>query len=591
MDEQGCPNKGEDYIEYLRDRDAAQKEVRRAKRNYEKLISEECKKNPKAFWRYYNSRTKKKQGVHHTLRDQDGNLLDSDEGKANCLNDFFAAVFTVEDTTNVPTMPNRHLLHHMNPLVVHQDTVLKELNKLNVNKAEGPDGIHPRLLFELRELLAEPLTIMFNKSLQEGRIPTEWKVAEVVPIFKKGAREEPNNYRPVSLTPIICKVLERIIKVHIMSHLEINDLLSDSQHGFRQGKNCITNLLESLESCLNCLENRSTMDVFYLDYSKAFDRVPHVRLLSKLKSYGINDKLLEWIRSFLSDRRQTVKLGGAKSTYKNVTSGVPQGSVLGPLLFILYVNDQASELESEEQMFADDAKVLGEANCQEDEVRNQRDIDTLCNWTTVWQMDYNQTKCEHLRMGNRPLISQYHLTNKDGNIYPIKTVDAVKDLGIIIDNKLSFDSHINEMTKKANGIVATFKRTFSQITPTVFSNIFKSLVRPHLEYGEEIWNPSKNTASDKIEKVQRRATKLVKGLRNLPYDQRLKVLKLPTLRTRRCRGDLITIYKITRGFLRTRLEVPYSTNRSLRGHPLKLEKGRFRTTQRLNFLTYRVIDL
>ena len=578
---------GEDYLRYTQLRNEAQKAVRREKRQFENNIAKECKKNPKAFWGYYKDRTSKFQQIP-TLIDEAGNKVECDEGKAECLNNFFASVYTAEDTSQIPTIPPRQVHTPMENIIVTKDKVLSKLNNLNITKAQGPDGIHPCMLYELRNELAEPLTILFNKSLEERTVPKDWKEAQITPIFKKGNRNAPTNYRPVSLTSVVCKVLESIIKAHMMEHLLSNDLISERQHGFVPKKGCSSNLLESVESWLNSLEQGDSVDIFFLDYSKAFDRVPHERLMSKLGSYGFTDQVQGWIRSFLAGRTQYVKLV-TTSDSKPVLSGVPQGSVIGPLLFVIYVNDLPEESSYDTQMFADDTKNFGPVSSHECELSRQTELNNLQLWTNKWQMDFNLAKCNHMRLGQRPLTHQYYLSNRDGTPHFLNSVDTEKDLGVLLDRALNFEQHIDKVIKTANSVLGTIKRTYSSLTPSSFTLLYKALVRTHLEYGQEIWSPAKKRHINLLEKVQRRATKLVSCIKYLPYKERLKRLKLPSLRHRRLRGDIITMYKLTHGFIRSSLEIPYSQNLNLRGHPFKLEPTRYITSSRRHFLCNRVV--
>ena len=579
---------GKDYLEYVRIRNEAQKEIQRSKRSFEYMIAKECKKNPKAFWNYYNDKTRKHQQLP-TLTDEEGNSAECDREKADCLNDFFASVFTVEDTREVPTIPRRTVTKPMPDILITPEAVAKKLKKLNPSKAQGPDEIHPKLLQELSQELAEPLAIMFNKSLEAMKVPEDWKAAQVKPIFKKGNRTMPTNYRPVSLTSVLCKVMESLIKDHIMEHLMGNDFLDEHQHGFVPRKGCNTNLLESMEAWLNHLDKGSSVDIFFLDYSKAFDRVPHERLLSKLNSYAFIPRVVGWIKSFLESRTQFVTVNSVSSKPKKVISGVPQGSVLGPLLFVIYVNDLPGETTNDLQMFADDTKCYGEVDSVEREIVLQQDLNSLDNWTVKWQMGYNLVKCKGMRLGSRAAEKEYHLRCPDGSPHKLEMVKKEKDLGVIMDSGLNFEPQINNMVKIANSVLGTIKRTFSTLNRTTFTLLYKSLVRSHLEYGQEIWSPWRKSQMEKLEKVQRRATKLVASIRHLPYKDRLRKLKLPSLGHRRLRGDIILMYKMVRGLLKTSLEIPYSPNPNLRGHSFKLETGRYNTQARRHFFTNRIV--
>ena len=231
------------------------------------------------------------------------------------------------------------------------------LKLLNVSKSTGPDEFHPRFLKETAVSIALPLTILFNKSLTEGTIPQEWKLANVTCIHKSGDKTAASNYRPISITSILCRMLESIIKTVLMDHCNDNQIFSDSQCGFRQRRGCILQLLKVFDDWSKFVDTDTPVDAAFLDFRKAFDCVPHKRLLMKIERLGITGNLLKWITDFLSNRQQRVLINGISSEWTEVSSGVPQGSVLGPLLFILYVNDLPSQVSSFCKLFADDAKL------------------------------------------------------------------------------------------------------------------------------------------------------------------------------------------------------------------------------------------
>ena len=375
-----------------------------------------------------------------------------------------------------------------------------------------------------------------------------------------------------------------------MEHLTRNHLLNQNQHGFVPKKGCSTNLLETIEYWLNCLEKGNSVDVFYLDFSKAFDRVPHQRLLSKMRSYSFPVQILKWTESFLLGRSQSVKVDTSLSGSKPIRSGVPQGSVMGPLLFVIFVNDLPEVTDNTTTLFADDAKNSGEIEAVEDEETSQKDLDKLEEWSETWQMSFNLGKCKHMRLGELPTSSRYHLRDKDGKMHIIETINDEKDLGVYVDKNLSFKKHIDETVKSSNAILGTIKRTFDTLSPPSFTMLYRSLVRSKLEYCQEVWSPARKGHQDQLEKVQRRATKMVRGLKDEPYETRLKTLGLPSLRHRRLRGDIIFMFKITHGLVHTGMEIPYSTNTTTRGHQYKLETGRYKTLARRQFLTNRVVN-
>ena len=253
--------------------------------------------------------------------------------------------------------PGSAIEHPLSSIHITSDIVFNKLSTLKSNKSPGPDGLHPLVLKEAAAQLCIPFSMLFRRSFDEGHLPDDWKTANIVPVFKKGVSSGPGNYRPISLTSIVCKVFESIVREDIIKHLTSNNLLSNSQHGFLPKRSCTTQLLTAMEHWTNEIQLGHPIDVLYFDFKKAFDKVPHERLLIKLKAHGITGKLLDWIRSFLQGRKQRVTFNGVKSSWGDVLSGVPQGSVLGPIFFVVYINDLPQVLTNHCLLFADDTKL------------------------------------------------------------------------------------------------------------------------------------------------------------------------------------------------------------------------------------------
>ena len=378
-----------------------------------------------------------------------------DKEKAETLDKFFSSVFTVEDMNNIPKLEpgekseGKFLLD----IIITVDTVRAKLKALNPNKSPGPDKIYPRILKELSNELAEPLTYLFKKSPEEGKLPDDWKHAEVTAIFKKGEKSNPSNYRPVSLTSVVCKIMESFVRDAIQEHMESNKLYTSCQHGFRRGRSCISQLLEVMEDFTNYIDNGQTFDTIYLDFRKAFDTVPHARLLCKLKAYGIDGKVVDWIQMFLSNRTQQVRVGKEYSSRSQVSSGIPQGSVLGPVLFTIFINDLPEGLESLCKIFADDTKIYNVSN---QKVTIQNDLSKIQEWSLKWQLFFNGDKCICLHYGyNNPKYDYYFYNNS--NTKKLSEGEQEKDLGVIFDITLKFDIHINSQVEKANKVTGMIK--------------------------------------------------------------------------------------------------------------------------------------
>ena len=528
----------DDYHKYAEARNKVKKEIRLAVKEHEKKISSECKKNVKPFWKYVNSKLKRTTGIPNLLK-PDKTLTTSDEEKANVLNDFFSSVFTKEDLSDIPIVNNRSNNIFLSNLIIKEDDIKQKLNGLNTAKAMGPDGIPSIILKELRNEISLPLSIIFNKSLTLGTVPKVWKEAEVTAIFKKGNKTEPGNYRPVSLTSISCKLLEAFVTNHIRIFMETNKLFSDCQHGFRNHRSCVTQLLEVMNDLSRMIEEGDSIDIIYLDFSKAFDTVPHQRLLAKLNAYGIDGNILKWIESFLSDRSQRVRVNKEHSNYSPVSSGIPQGSILGPLLFIVFINDLPENISSTCKVFADDTKLYSSHN---NHISIQKDLLTFLEWSEKWLLKFNKSKCSVLHMGNKNKQNKYFMDSESTE--ELKTTINEKDVGVTFSTNLKFNTHINNVIKKGNQMTGLIRRSFVHLDKNMLITLYKSLIRPHLEYANVIWHPMYKVQLVALEKVQRRATKLLPDIRNMSYKERLVELKLPSIKFRQIRGDLIQTYKI-----------------------------------------------
>ena len=478
------------YREYCRTRNKVKNMMKFFRKNKERDISFNAKTNNKAFWKYINSKTKSTSGIaslHANHLDVNSILVDNNKEKANILNTYFASVYTEEPNGEIPTIPTRSLVNQEG-VIITENAVKKLLSELDVNKSPGPDGIHPRFINELTEQLCLPLSIIFKESMKTSIIPKQWKLARVSAIHKKGSKKMASNYRPVSITSIVCRTMEKILRDNMASFLVENNLLSNYQFGFIKGRSTTLQLLNVLNDWTQTIESKNFTDCIYMDYQKAFDKVPHNRLISKLKAYKFNAELLDWVQSYLKDRSQFVEVNGKQSMWLPVTSGIPQGSVLGPLLFLLYINDLPDNIDSSVYMYADDTKLYREIREPRDHEILQEDLNKLSVWSDLWLLKFHPEKCFSLTIGKQDEdhLDQfaYHMMIDKTKTFMTK-VEDIKDIGVTIDCHLKFEKHINGKIVTANKLVGIIRRSFMFLNEEIFVPLYKSLVRSHFDYGND----------------------------------------------------------------------------------------------------------
>ena len=581
--------KDEDYAKYKEALNAATTEIRQSKRSYEQKLACNIKNDSKSFYAYVRSKQNVQDKVG-PLEDSAGNIISEGFLMAEDLNGYFSSVFTKEDISSLPVADAKFQgakSDYLGPLVVTPELVAKKIKAMKDNKSPGVDGIPPKLLMETVEQISIPLTRVFNLSLKEGVVPFEWKEANIIPLFKKGSRNKSENYRPVSLTSVICKLLERLIKDHMVEFLVKHKLLNSSQHGFLKARSCLTNMLCFLEEITKWIDVGSPVDIIYLDFQKAFDKVPHQRLLLKLKAHGIGDSITDWIEQWLTDRRQRVVVDGEVSNWKSVLSGVPQGSVLGPILFLIYINDLDDSITSNVLKFADDTKLFRKVNTDGDKQHLQNDLDRLVKWSEKWQMLFNFGKCKCLHTGHRNL----HVNYKMGDTVLGTTVKE-KDLGVTISADMKVSEQCGIAASKGNQILGLIRRNITYKGKKLIIPLYKAIVRPHLEYCIQAWRPYRKKDIDTLERIQRRATKMIPELRDLSYEECLKECGLTTLETRRLRGDQIEVFKILNGYENIDRNMFFSLKKDsrTRGHEVKLVKDQCRLDIRKHSFSQRTIN-
>ena len=521
-------------------------EVRKQHDLYVNNLVGDVKANPRDFYRYINSQKKDTQGIPPLKRKNGKGVAQSDLEKAEEFNGQFTDVFSKNEHTQVPLLDRS--APFMNDIAVSKDGVIKLLKGLNPSKALGPDELHPRVLKELATELGPVFAHLFQQSIDTGEIPKEWSLANICPLFKKSDRSLACNYRPVSLTCVPCKLLEHIVCSNIMAHLDEYKLLSDRQHAFRKGHSCETQLTTVINDWAKILDNRGQVDTFILDFEKAFDTPPHELLKSKLFRYGIGGKTLKWIDSFLCFRQQRVVVNGVKSDWAPVLSGVPQGTVLGPLLFSLYINDISSDIESEIRLFADDCVCYREIKDEKDTMKLQRDIDRLGSWARKWGMRFQPVKCNMMQL-TRKRIKKIHASyTLEGT--NLENVESIKYLGVTITSDLRWNTHVSNVCTKANRTLGFLRRNLYSCPQEVKEAAYKGLVRPVLDYSSSVWDPPGVVLQEELESVQKRAARFVTGNYNYETGSMTGILgqlKWESLKKRRKDNRLILLYKGLKG--------------------------------------------
>ena len=465
----------------------------------------------KRFWTYVKHKRSDNTGAS-SLK-SDGKLFSHPKDKAEILNKQFQSVFSSSEEVsqedfsrnyNMPTEESSFPV--LDDIDITLNGIKKLLKDLNPNKSPGPDNIGPRVLKELAEDIAPLLLMIYRKSLDTGEVPEDWRTANVTPAFKKGQKYQAENYRPISLTSVCCKIMEHVITSQIMNHGENNNILYPLQHGFRRGRSCETQLIEFIDDLSSNLQKNQQTDVLNMDFAKAFDKVCHSLLVHKLHHYGIRGKVNNWIKNWLTNRKQCVVVEGEKSQFVIEFSGVPQGSVLGPCLFLYYINDLAAQLHSTVRFYADETIAYLVVETPEDASLLQEDLNTLAKWEDQWRMKFHPSKCTKMTVTSKrsPTKTEYNL---HGHI--LASVPSAKYLGVTITDYLQWDTHIQNICDKANRTIGFLRRNLNIGAVSIKQQAYLTLFRPLIEYASTVWDPYTQANIQKLEIVQRRAARYV----------------------------------------------------------------------------------
>lgn len=459
------------------------------------------KENSKVFWHFINSK-RKSNGLPTYMYYLDHGSTNTNE-ICNLFAKYFMSVYT-ESSSSVPDFSHLNPIFNISEVIITVNDIENSLLNIKNKTSLDCDGICNDFLKQCSKYVCPALLIIFEKSLSVGVFLDHWKVSQVVPIFKSGSKQDITNYRPISKIPCIPKLFEQIVSSKLS--MTINKSLSENQHGFRAGRSTATNLVLFCNYIFKNFNNRQQTDVIFTDFAKAFDKVDHGTLVCKLNFLGFTSNILSWLSSYLSNRYQYVLINSISSDKFSVTSGVPQGSHLGPLLFLLFINDLPDAIiNSESLLFADDLKIFRTISNLDDCMLLQMDLNNVANWCEANNLLLNIKKC-HSFSFFRSLTCidfKYNINETE-----LTRLQIVKDLGIILDSKLSFDEHLDYVISKSLSMLGFLKRNTSDFTNIdSLLCLYTSLVRPHLEYCSIVWNPIHNCKIVRLEKVQKNFTR------------------------------------------------------------------------------------
>lgn len=540
-----------------------------------KIISRELKKQLKIFhnekeariitngknqiYKYINNKFKDDNEIP-CLIDSSGKISFCNEEKCNSLAKNFQKSFIGNAFEQLPLVDNN--TEHLSDIELNLCTILDTLHSLPSKNSTSPDNIPYIVLKNCADSLAPILTDLFRSILDDGHIPAIWQKSIIIPIYKKGEKTDPKNYRPISLTSTVCRVFERILHEKITEFLNKKSFFNENQFGFLKNRSTTSQLLSTFNDFYESIEKNQNIDIVYIDFAKAFDTVPIELLLQKAKIVGIGGKILKFLKNFLTNRCFRVKIGNNLSENYHTYSGVPQGSILGPLLFLIFINDLPDVISKNIgiKLYADDVKIYLAYKKPSELEELSNALKELEKWAKSNGLKISQDKCSVLHIGKNNVKKEYHIL---GN--KIQKTECVRDLGILIDSQLSFNEHISKIVKNAYFKGYQILRTVKTRNLNTLVFIYKTYVRPQLEYATEIWNPKTNKQIDKIEKVQKFFTRIALkkcGLIHRPYQERLTTCNLQNLSERRKITDLTTTFKIIRGL--TSLETSKFINLSSR---------------------------
>ena len=520
------------------------------------------KENINVFFSYAKARQKVKAKVGPFIDPTTGELNLDPDYTAKCLSEQYSSVFTSpRQEWDIPDMSAFFRIDNTSPtgpiftdLDFTEDDIEFACSELCSTSAAGPDGIPASLLKVCRKELKKPLFLLWRASLSQGVIPPDLLLVLISPVHKGGSRADPAQYRPVALTSHIVKVFERVLRKGLVAHLEAQGFLPTEQHGFREFRSTLTQLLTHWDKVLDHLESGDTVDVIYTDFSKAFDKCETNVLLHTLRDCGVKGRVGKWIAAFLSPhtRKQVVGVEGRISPLVPVVSGVPQGTVLGPILFLIHIRGISAKLSqgTSSSSFADDTRIMRGVRSTADCAQLQADLQTVYDWAEEVNMKFNSSKFEWVRYtASKEAAPVFVYLGPDKSA--IEQKDNLRDLGVRLSSNLSFSLQVEKAVSSASQMVGWGLRTFRGRNSFLLLTVFKSLVQPHLDYCSQLWSPTSQEQINKIERVQKSLVSRVSDtrLQGLSYWDKLSTLRLYSQERRRERYMIIFVWKISQGLV------------------------------------------
>ena len=537
------------------------------------------------FWSFIKSKTNKSSSHFPSLKSVDGILLQTDSDICNALSSHFQRSFNHNTYNNFTQSIN--VQNSFRKLDLNYNNVLSYLRKIKPSLSSGVNNLPYYFLHKYAEFLCYPLSKIYNVVIGTGIIPSDWLSATITPINKVPNPGCIDQFRPISIICSDIKILELIIRDRIVDYFRMNNIISQCQFGFVKRKSVEGQLLCYTDFLSRNIDNNIPVDVFYTDFTKAFDKIPHNLLLHKLKNYGIDGYILQFISAWLNNRKQRVKYGKSLSNFVNVCSGVPQGTVLGPLLFIIFINDIFDVINCKSLFYADDGKFFTSINSIHDCISFNNDMFNIQQWCVDNGMSLSLNKCSILHIGSNNPHYKYSINGTS-----FQTVETIRDLGVTIDSELNFDQHIRSTVHRASVRLNNIMKLFFHHEPSLKIMLYKVFVRPLLEYCTSVWFPKTKGQVKLIESVQRKFTRFYCGCKKLEspsYDNRLKSSGLVSLSRRRLVSDLCLLYKIIHRDCLMLQDFPilkFSARKS-RGHPFTLDYDFCKTTLRSNYFSIR----